>query len=241
MPHFVVRETVYAPGLRQLRHKHDYANVTVVINGQIDEVTPFGQHSARSGSVVLKPAGTEHENRIGGTGARTLSIQLLPGASADRLSSRGWGWFEQCDVVRAAIALSGAASRDVENRAANLLAALNECESPRRVWPQWIPRVVHQLKENFDQPVRLGPLATAVGLHPVYLSRAFRHHTGVTMNEYVRRIRLARARHLLGSSSHSITSIACETGFADISHLTHAFSEAFGVTPTAFRKICRRD
>jgi AraC family transcriptional regulator len=239
-PGFLVRETVYSPGLRQPRHSHDYANVTVVINGQIDEITAAGEHRARAGSVVLKPAGTEHENRIGGLGARTLSIQLMPGGVCDRISARGWGWFEQSSVVRAAAALCGASTPDIERRAVDLLACVNNCSVARSASPPWLRTVLSLLDETFDQPVRLGPIAASVGLHPVYLSRAFRSHMNVTMNEYVRRIRLARARHLLGSTPHSITAIASETGFSDISHLTRTFSAAYGMTPTAFRNVCRR-
>ena len=237
---FVIKETAYAPGARQPRHTHDYASVTVVINGQIDETTPHGEHRGHAGSVVLKAAGTAHEDRVGGFGARTLSIQLQRGLVADRISSRGWMWFEDASVVRAAVALCSAAKRDVEDRAIDLLAAVDECRAPQRTWPRWLPAVISRLNESSDEPLRLQPLAETLGLHPVYLSRAFRQHTGMTMSDYLRRVRLTRVRQLLGMSKHSITAIASETGFTDISHLTRTFSDAFGVTPSAFRNVCRR-
>jgi hypothetical protein len=48
-------------------------------------------------------------------------------------------------------------------------------------------------------------------------------------------IRLAQAPFLLESGDRSITSIATETGFCDVSHLIRAFGEYEGVTPEAYR------
>ena len=59
-----LRQTTYAPGLRQPRHSHDYSNVTVVVGGALEETTEAGRHRAESGSVVFKAAGCEHETRV---------------------------------------------------------------------------------------------------------------------------------------------------------------------------------
>jgi AraC family transcriptional regulator len=234
---FVVREVVYAPGERMPRHAHDYSNVTVVAGGQIDELAPGGHHRGRPGSVVLKPAGCEHENGVSGHGARTLTIELRHGAIADEIAARPWSWFEQTTIVKAAVALCRASDREVEPAALDLLATVLSTPRGSAIAPPWLPQVLDALHERFDEPVRLESLARDLGLHPVYVCRAFRRHVGVTMHEYLRGLRLRHARHLLSASRRSITAIAAEAGFSDSSHLSHTFAELLGVTPKSFRNL----
>jgi AraC family transcriptional regulator len=241
---FVVREVVYAPGVRMARHTHEFSNVTVVVGGQIDELGPAGHHRGRAGSVVLKPAGCEHENGVSGHGARTLTIELRHGAIASEVARRAWSWFEQASVVKAAVALCRANDREVEAAALNLVAtvlATPHCGTAepqvRASAPPWLPRIIDALQQRFDEPLRLESLARDLGLHPVYVSRAFRQHVGVTMHDYLRGLRLRHARHLLSSSRRSVTAIAAEAGFSDPSHLSRTFAELLGVTPRSFRDL----
>src|ERR671921_849962 len=95
LPHFVVRDCLYAPGARLPRHAHHYANVTIVAGGEIHEATDAGEHRGQPFSVVVKPAGVEHENRVGRDGARTLVNEM-------RANPTGrWAWLEEPHVVRA--------------------------------------------------------------------------------------------------------------------------------------------
>ncbi len=150
--------------------------------GQIDEWAEPGEYRGRACSVVVKPAGVEHENRVSGEGARTLTIQAAPESSIDRqIRQRPWGWFEKPDVVRAAVALMRDRSRTYE-----LLAAVLSSPTPGIAIPAWLPKVKAILHERFDEHLRFAEIAEEVGLHPVYLSRAFHHHAGSSMSEYVR-------------------------------------------------------
>ena len=51
-----VRERVYSPGIQQRRHSHDYHNVTLITDGQIDESSARGEYRGGPSSVVLKAA-----------------------------------------------------------------------------------------------------------------------------------------------------------------------------------------
>jgi AraC family transcriptional regulator len=229
---------VYAPGMRMPRHAHDYSNVTVVVAGEIEELAEGGRHRGRAGSVVLKPAGCEHENGISGFGARTLSIELRRGAMAEELETRPWSWLEHAAVVRAAVAFCGAANAiDAETRAVELIHTVLATPQGSRKAPGWLAQIVDAIEQRFNEPLRLESLARDLGLHPVYVSRAFRQHVGVTMHEFLRGLRLRHARHLLSASRRSVTAIAGLAGFSDASHLSRTFSEQFGVSPKFFRKV----
>ena len=229
----MVREQVYCAGLRLPRHAHDYSNVTVVVGGEIEECAPEGEHRGRAFSVVFKPAGCEHENRVGANGARTLVIELRGDAGGR------WSWFEEPAVVRAAVSLVRAAPAEREARTAALLAEVLVGRASARAAPPWLDSITRMLDTHFDEPLRFEAIARDLGLHPVYLSRAFQRYTGRNMSQYVRELRLRHARHLLTASSRAITAIAADAGFADSSHLCRTFSELLDITPGAYRGLVR--
>ena len=237
---FVIRECSYPPGLRMPRHAHDYSNVTIVISGSILEASEEGEHTGRSGSVVVKPAGCEHEDRVGGFGARTLSIQPVRGD--DPLATRRWSWLERTEVIRAALTLRRSINARISpgpsiQRLMNAVLA-RDCPAPAP--PPWFRAAKRTLDEHPDDTLRFEMIAGELGIHPVYLSRAFRRYAGVSMQEYRRTQRIRRACDLLASSNRSITAIACASGFTDPSHLSHTFHELLGVTPGNYRRLCQQ-
>lgn len=235
-PRFVVREVGYPAGGRMGRHAHDYSNVTAVISGEVEERIDGAEHRGRACSVLVKPAGTPHENDwLGRRGTRTISIELRD-AKLD-----AWRWLEDADTARAALALADAlrgSSRElVESQAMALYALATNVPRAAHEAPPWLSEVKRTLESRFDQPLRFEELAADVGLHPAYLSRAFRRHTGMAMSEYVRTLRLRHARHLLSATSRPLASISAESGFADASHLCRVFADAHGVTARTFRRL----
>jgi AraC-like DNA-binding protein len=81
----------------------------------------------------------------------------------------------------------------------------------------------------------LRELAGAVGCSPFHLSRVFRGETGVTVHQYLLRLRLAAALERLTHGERNLSGLACDLGFSSHSHLTRMFRQVFGTTPSAFR------
>ena len=232
---FVVREVGYPAGGRMGRHAHDYSNVTAVISGEVEERTEGAEHRGRACSVLVKPAGTLHENYwLGRRGTHTVSIELQD------TPFDAWRWLEDADTARAALALAvamrGSSRDEVESSAMALLALATHAPGAQSA-PAWLDEVKHTLESRFDEPLRFDQLAADVGLHPAYLSRAFRRHTGMAMSEYVRALRLRHARHLLSATTRPLASISAESGFADASHLCRVFTDAHGLTANTFRRL----
>lgn len=235
LPRFIVREIGYAAGERMDRHAHGYSNVTAIISGEMEERTESSEHRGRACSVLVKPAGTLHENHwLGRRGTRTISIEMKD------TPLDAWRWLEDSETARAALALAaamrGSSRDDVESQAMALLALATNVPAEKPA-PAWLDEVKRTLEARFDEPLRFEELAVNVGLHPVYLSRAFRRHTGMAMSEYVRALRLRHARHLLSATSRTLASISAESGFADASHLCRVFAGAHGVTAKTFRRL----
>lgn len=237
---FIVREIGYAAGRRMPRHAHDYSNVTAVISGDMEETTDAGEHRGRSCSVLLKPRGTMHANYwLAPRGTRCISVELK-----GRVELPRWQWIEEPETARAALALAVAVrgtSRELIEKEAMALVGTAVSAAAKRAGetPGWVGEVKRTIEQRFDEPLRFERIAREIGLHPVYLSRAFRRYTGMAMGDYVRSLRLRHARHLLSATERPLAVIAADAGFTDASHLCRVFAGAHGVTPRAFRTVTR--
>lgn len=99
-------------------------------------------------------------------------------------------------------------------------------------WLDWLVNEMHK-KENFA-----GGLARMQALSrrtPEHLSRIFKKHLGVTPTQFVNELRLNYAANLLTSTDETITGIALEAGFENLSHFYHLFKTQFKRSPKQFR------
>jgi AraC-like DNA-binding protein len=92
------------------------------------------------------------------------------------------------------------------------------------------------LQERFRDRLHLADVSRAACASPDHLTRVFRRETGVTLHEYLMRLRLAAALDTVLQGEGDLTELALELGFANHSHLTYAFRRRFGVPPAAVRR-----
>ena len=89
--------------------------------------------------------------------------------------------------------------------------------------------------ENLNGPITVDDLATLVGFTSHHLLVAFRSAFGTTPAQYLIDQRIRKSQWLLLHTSKEITSIAMDTGFASHSHLSTAFKNRVGCSPSEFR------
>jgi AraC family transcriptional regulator len=106
--------------------------------------------------------------------------------------------------------------------------------------PIWLNPVLGILRSDFSTPPGLSQIANQIGIHPVHLAKTFRRFEGVTVGEYIRRLRIDAAQNKLMAGDEPIVAIALECGFSDQTHFTRVFKKLVGMTPARFRKICQR-
>jgi AraC-like DNA-binding protein len=92
------------------------------------------------------------------------------------------------------------------------------------------------VNERLESLPSLGELARALGCSPFHLSRTFHRATGVSLRDYVRRLRTRRAADRLAAGARDLAGLAVELGYADHSHFTNAFREEWGLPPAGFRE-----
>jgi AraC family transcriptional regulator len=102
-------------------------------------------------------------------------------------------------------------------------------------------RVEEAIEASISSPPAVEELAAIAGVHPTHLLRTFRRYQGTTIANFVRRRRIERARTEVAQRKRPLSSIALDAGFADQSHFTRVFKQAFGETPGQYaRSFTRR-
>jgi len=98
-----------------------------------------------------------------------------------------------------------------------------------------VVRMVRHIVENITSPLRVEEIAAVAGLHPNNAADVFAKVMRISIQKFVVRMRLIRARSLLFDSNLSITNIAIEAGFGSLTQFYDHFRKAYGVTPSQLR------
>ncbi|WP_407700533.1 helix-turn-helix domain-containing protein [Steroidobacter gossypii] len=94
---------------------------------------------------------------------------------------------------------------------------------------------------NARDDIDLSTAAKIAGLSSYHFLRVFAAVVGVTPHQYLVRARLRNAARLLVESERSITEVAFDVGFNDMSNFVRTFGRAAGASPRAFRHAARGD
>ena len=98
-------------------------------------------------------------------------------------------------------------------------------------------RAAQYLMQHFDDPtLTLDTAAAALGISRFALSRLFTGQLELSFSQYLRYLRVDRAKELLASPKLSILQIGLECGFNTPRSFERAFREQCGCSPRAFRQ-----
>lgn len=84
--------------------------------------------------------------------------------------------------------------------------------------------------------ISLGEIAWHVGKGEEHLARVFKRETGQSVFDYVREIRVNKAKTLLLNPALSLTQIAERCGFHSLSFFSRTFRQQSGVSPSHYRR-----
>jgi AraC-like DNA-binding protein len=100
-----------------------------------------------------------------------------------------------------------------------------------------LTRVLAVLHTRFAERIRIEDLCAAGNLSPRTLHRLFVRHLGENVSDYLGRLRVGRACMLLAETERSISLIAAEAGFTNLSNFNRRFLATRHVTPRDFRRF----
>ncbi len=128
--------------------------------------------------------------------------------------------------------------------AARIIHGMRQCHSTRRtvvrkLSSETMQRIAHHVHLRIAERIPPSSLAKEACLSPSHFSVLFKATAGMTCEQYIMRVRLARAKELIESGAYTVGQVAHLTGFSDHSHLSLRFAERFGAPPKAYLPAIR--
>jgi len=97
-------------------------------------------------------------------------------------------------------------------------------------------RAIDYLSQHFDQDLTVDAIAEIIDISASHLAHLFRSETGMSVRDYLTRVRVAIAQDLLAGTDEKLEAVAVRVGFVDTSHLAHVFQRITGRPPSAYRR-----
>lgn len=97
-----------------------------------------------------------------------------------------------------------------------------------------VSAVLEYMREHLPEPLTVADLAECVSLSPSAFAHMFRDITGRSPYQFLKEMRLERARELLVDGNLTVARVSKEVGYASVSHFIAEFRGRFGVTPRAY-------
>jgi YesN/AraC family two-component response regulator len=102
---------------------------------------------------------------------------------------------------------------------------------------QFITNILEYIHENITDPaLNVENLADKLLISRSKLYRKIKALTGNTANEFIKKIRLEKAKQFLENSDYSISEISYKIGFSSPSYFTKCYKIQFGILPTDVRQ-----
>jgi two-component system response regulator YesN len=99
-----------------------------------------------------------------------------------------------------------------------------------------INQIKQYIRENIYTNLSLEIIAQHVYLNPSYLSKLFKDNQGITIMEYITKVRIEEAKKLLENPQYNIYEISTRLGYTDPSYFSKVFRRYAGVSPQKFRQ-----
>ena len=214
---------IFPRGEAPARHLHFDSYASVVLSGSFVEAGFSGRVNVQPGDVLLHNRFDCHANRS--TCSRSVSILILP-------------WRDGCAEGRFHVAdpdlLVRLAEKDSRESMSALAAGIQPAHSAVNHWTELL---ASDLKTATSLSLR--HWARSFGMRPEALSRGFHREFGVSPKQFRLEARARNAWREVLRSPRTLTTIAYELGFSDLSHLSRSVRLLTGYSPSAWRAWAR--
>jgi AraC-like DNA-binding protein len=246
------------PGDRPFEERHESFAIAATLAGSFTYRGETGEAALFPGALLLGNAGQRYAcGHAHSRGDRCVSLALAPEAFAEiAASSAGSSRYRfavdaappHAALTPLVAGLEGLARETsplrIEERALEAAARIVAIVAGRALAPprasarelERIAEAARAIESSHDETLDLAALARVARLSKFHFLRVFRRAVGATPHQYLIATRLRRAAARLSETSESVTAIAFDCGFGDLSTFNARFRAAFGVTPSAYRR-----
>ena len=95
---------------------------------------------------------------------------------------------------------------------------------------------VDYINENYSKDINLASVANMVSKNYNYFSTLFKNETGKTFSEYLREVRVEKAKELLKDLNNKVVDVYKKVGFSDYNYFCKTFTRMVGITPMQYKR-----
>jgi len=106
--------------------------------------------------------------------------------------------------------------------------------------PEVITEIMRIIHRRYPDNLTIADIASQVYLAKTYICLLFKQETGETINEYMTRVRMEKAKELLQDTEQKLADICLAIGYAEPSYFTKQFRKYTGMNPSDYRDLHRR-
>jgi AraC-like DNA-binding protein len=99
-----------------------------------------------------------------------------------------------------------------------------------------VERIARFVSCHYEDDLSITDIAREVGLHPKYAMQVFKQGSGMSLWEYLLRLRVSHAQRLLLTTDFTMEHIASQSGFGSMSRFYSAVKRCTGQTPRSIRQ-----
>ncbi|WP_314067914.1 AraC family transcriptional regulator [uncultured Vagococcus sp.] len=96
--------------------------------------------------------------------------------------------------------------------------------------------IISYIKDHITEDITLAQISQEVGYTVPYLSKLFKQFTGITIMDYVNKLRLEQAIYLMRTTNKKLIDISFEAGFPNPKSFRKCLKDEFQVTPQDYLK-----
>lgn len=100
-------------------------------------------------------------------------------------------------------------------------------------------RVAQYVLEHYQEELSLKTIAAAFHGNAAYIGQVFKKDMNTTFSDYIRDVRIEKAKEFLLKTQYSTREIAVKVGFSNTTYFCTVFKKETGLSPDRYRKECR--
>lgn len=246
------------------KHAHDFAEISVILEGQSDYTIGKDHFTAQAGTVMLFNPDTLHQDvQMKNTTSHQLHIGIksfsLEGykrnyfpftSSVIHLGQRHHEFLNRCWRL-----VEEKSSRQIgydlmiktlvmeiivmilrsENSSQLEISSLSLKETDREKQVV-VNNIVYFIETHHTEDISLEILAETLYISPTYISKVFKEETGDSPINYLIKVRLNRAKQLLETQQTTVKEVAEMVGYQDAYHFSKLFKKHYGQSPSELIK-----
>lgn len=219
-------------------HTHPHAHIIIPVSGTFHVKFDAHDNYIRTGQLGFVPPAVEHEYSCDGQ-ALTLNIPPEMIKSADLIFLTENSLITIDEDLEPLIALIKKES----------MRRTQRNESLRYLFYYLYDKLVEQgrlpslayIEENYSSDISMKELAELENYNISYFTEWFKKKVGCLPSDYLRMVRIDKAKEILATTKYRIIDVAMQVGYVNSSSFTRAFREVEGITPNQYRKKAKEN